>query len=370
MAVPNMIVTLAMNATKYSQGLKNAGRQTQSFGQFATKAFSLAKAAMFGMSVALARLLPNLANMGAESRKADVQLRFMLENMQGMGPATDKAVKGMAEYADKVNQATGIDDEQVKAIQRKLLVFDSLRTSAGELGGVFERTTGAAIDLAAAGFGDMESMASKLGKALEEPGKRLKGLADAGIVFTEAELEKIKALKESGDLLGAQEIILQKVEDRVKGLAEETATPFDKLMGKFSEIGDTIGLALLDPLDDLNDKIATWLASPDAEADIQKIVDAFIALGEGASAVVDFILAIKDGLKWIDDNTPDWVTDWDLPIGTETRPGSGGRSGGLSTAASTSSITNINISGVTDSVGAGREIQRALDAYSRARGRS
>jgi hypothetical protein len=36
----------------------------------------------------------------------------------------------MAEYADQVNKATGIDDEQVKAVQRKLLVFKTLRQTA------------------------------------------------------------------------------------------------------------------------------------------------------------------------------------------------------------------------------------------------
>jgi hypothetical protein len=367
MAVPNMIVTLAMNATKYSQGLKKAASQTTTFGSATTKAFNLAKGALLTLAVAVARFIPNLANMGAESRKADVQLKFMLENLEGIGPATNKTVKAMARYADEVNRATGIDDEQVKAVQRKLLVFDSLRTSAGELGGTFERATGAAIDLAAAGFGDMETNAKKLGKALEEPGKRLKGLADAGIIFTDVELKKIEALKESGDLLGAQEIILQKVEDRVKGLAEETATPFDKLMGKFAEIGDTIGLALLEPLDLMNDKIAAWLSSPNAEGDIKRIVDAFVAMGEAAKIGLDIILFIKDALGFIDANTPEWLKNGlQLGLGGVTDPNVPKGPGPVADRSPAS--TTVNLYGVTDSVSAGREVSRALEAYNRANG--
>ena len=108
MAVPNMIVTLAMNATKYSRGLKSAARETTSFGQFTTKAFNLAKGALIGLTIATIRYIPTLANMGAESRKADIQLRFMLETMEGVSKATDATVKRMAVYADCVSVATGI----------------------------------------------------------------------------------------------------------------------------------------------------------------------------------------------------------------------------------------------------------------------
>jgi len=70
MAVPNMIVTLAMNATKYAAGLKTAASKTSTFGSLATKAFDLAKGAMLGLTLAAIRFIPVLANMGAESRKA------------------------------------------------------------------------------------------------------------------------------------------------------------------------------------------------------------------------------------------------------------------------------------------------------------
>jgi hypothetical protein len=364
-----MIVTLAMNATKYSQGLKKAASQTTTFGSATTKAFNLAKGALVTLALAVARIIPNLANMGAESRKADVQLKFMVENMDGIGPATDKTVKAMARYADQVQQATGIDDEQVKAVQRKLLVFDSLRSSAGELGGTFERATGAAIDLAAAGFGDMESNALKLGKALENPTKRLGALERAGITFTDAEKKKIEALQISGDLLGAQEIVLQKVEDRVKGLAEETATPFDKLMGKFAEIGDTIGLALLEPLDVMNEKIATWLASPNAEGDIKRIVDAFVAMGEAAKFGLDIILFIKDALGFIDANTPQWLKNGlQLGLGGVTDPSVPSGRPPVVADRNPASAPVINFNAPVDSISAGREVARVLQDYNRANG--
>jgi len=370
MAVPNMIVTLAMNATKYSQGLKKAAGQSMSFGQLTTKAFNLAKGAMLALALGLARIIPDLANMGAESRKADVQLKFMLENLQGIGPATDKTVKAMARYADQVNKATGIDDEQVKAVQKKLLIFDSLRKTAGDLGGTFERTTGAAIDLAAAGFGDMESNALKLGKALENPTQKLGQLERAGITFTEAEKAKIAALQQSGDLLGAQEIVLGKVEERVLGIAEASATPFEKMAGQFAQMGDTIGEAMLPALEEMNLQISAWLSSDQGKKDLQNIVDAFVAIAQAVNLVVGGVIALMDA----------WAgATGQLDAYAKSQEGLTGSAGsrfyvpGVTPTASTptrntSSAPVINFNVPVDSVSAGREVSRALEAYNRANG--
>ena len=376
MAVPNMIVTLAMNASKYGAGLKKAAQQTTSFSQFAAKGFNLARTAFIGLTLAALRYIPVLANMGAESRKADIQLKFMLENMQGISVATDQTIKRMARYADQVNKATGIDDEQVKAVQRKLLVFDSLRESAGELGGTFERTTGAAIDLAAAGLGDMESQAQKLGKALQDPTRRMRGLADAGIIFTEQEKDKIKKLQESGRLFEAQEIVLGRVEARVKGLAEESATPFEKLVGQFQQIGDYIGEAMLPNLEKMNIEVGKWLSTPKGKKDVQAIADAFVAAAYGIKEMANFLSDVKGLLDSITKFNFDWVTALSRFINgvagvqNRARGDMSGRGsepfGGTSRAPSGAPIINFNTP--IDSVSAGREVARVLADYSRANG--
>jgi len=371
MAVPNMIVTLAMNATKYAQGLKNASRQSTSFGQFASKAFNIAKAAMFTMTLAILRAIPAIANMGAESRKADVQLRFMLENMQGVSKATDAAVKRMSAYATQVSKATGIDDEQVKAVQKKLIMFKALRKTVDEMGGTFDRTTMAAIDLAAGGFGDMESNAIKLGRMLENPVKALDAMNRAGVTFTETERAKITALAESGKLMQAQELILAKVEGRVKGLAEASATPFEKMAQQFAEMGDIIGEAMLPHLEKMNERISEWLSSPEGQEDLDNIVQAFISMAEAINSVVGFVIDLMDAWRGAT-NELDAYTKKNNEI---TRSGGiaptrfPGVGIGMDRAAVGKGTTVININGATDSVSAGRETRRALDAFSRANGR-
>jgi hypothetical protein len=379
MAASNMIVTLAMNATKYASGLRKASGDTSRFGSFATKAFNVARGAMLGLTLAVIRYVPALLAMGTESRKADIQLNFMLETMNGVSAETAKTTKRMAAYADQVNKATGIDDEQIKAVQRKLLVFKTLRQTADELGGTFDRTTKAAIDLAAGGFGTMESNAIKLGRILQDPTKNLNALTRAGITFTEAEKSKIARLQESGKLLEAQNIVLQSIENRVLGLAEASATPLEKLNAQFAQIGDKIGEAMLPALEDINKELSAWLATPQAAKDIEAITEAFIA---GAYAVRDFSRFLAQVFRTISDlkklldagastNTGgrgDGITPPNRGGGSYDDPTGLGGLGGARSRRTPSSAPVINFNAPIDSVSAGREVARVLADYNRANG--
>jgi hypothetical protein len=378
MAASNMIVTLAMNASKYASGLRSASQQTTAFGRFTSRAFDIAKTAFIGLTLSAIRLIPVLANMGAESRKADIQLRFMLENMQGVGKATDATVKRMAAYADQVNKATGVDDEQVKAVQRKLLVFKTLRQTADELGGTFDRTTSAAIDLAAAGFGQMEANAIKLGRVLQDPTKNLNALSRAGITFTEQEKRKIMALQQSGKLLEAQNLVLQSVEDRVKGIAEASATPFEKLNAQFQQIGDSIGESMLPALEEVNKQIAVWLSTPQGRKDVQTVANAFVQAAYGIKEMARFLGQVRDLLDQIKPFTDlldkigsfvlmnrfGFITQLPGQItgGNSNGRGGGGGGGGVGPA------PIINFNAPIDSVSAGREVARVLADYNRANG--
>jgi ribosomal protein S13 len=375
MAVPNMIVTLVANTTKYAKGLRDAAGRTKTFGTVAVTAFRTAAGAAVGLGIALLRAIPTLANMGAESRKADIQLKFMLENMEGIGVETNKTVARMAEYAKQVSKATGIDDEQVKAVQRKLLVFKSVRSTADEMGGAFDRATDAAIDLAAAGFGDMETNAVKLGRMLENPLKNLDAMNRAGIVFTDTEQRKIEKLVKSGKLLEAQDLILESIETRVGGLAEAAATPFERMMQQFNDMGDTIGEALLGPLEDMNTEISKWIATPEAKKDLQDIVDGFViiatAIGDAAKFMKDVKTTLDDitkNNKWFFDGLRLWV-DATFPNANTFNSGNPSAPGGPRPIAPTRTPITVNFNTPIDSVSAGREIARVLSDYDRARGR-
>ena len=379
MAQSNMIVTLAMNASKYASGLRTAAGKTKSFGDYTTKAFNIAKGAMLGLTLAVLRYIPTILNMGAESRKADIQLQFMLETMNGVSAETAATTKRMAAYADQVNKATGIDDEQIKAVQRKLLVFRSLRDTADELGGTFDRATQAAIDLAAGGFGSLETNARLLGRILENPTANLNALTRAGITFTEAEKRKVAQLQKSGKELQAQDMILNSIEGRVSGLAEASATPFEKLTAQFNQLGDAIGEQMLGPLEEINKEVSVWLGTPQGRKDVEAIADAFVEGAKGVRDMAKFLGEVKGFLDGITSFNMNWVAELRnfrndiLGIsggGNNARGDNSGR--GSEPFGGTSRMGNkgvtVNFNAPIDSVSAGREVARVLADYNRANG--
>lgn len=57
----------------------------------------------------------------------------------------------------------------------------------------------------------LSNQAIQLGKALNDPIIGMGALRKVGVAFTEAQKEQIKTLQESGDLMGAQKIILNEL---------------------------------------------------------------------------------------------------------------------------------------------------------------
>jgi phage-related protein len=179
-----------------------------------------------------------------------------------MGDKTGAAAAAAEDYASKLSAQIGVDDDVIKQTQTKLATFSALSGEVGRSSGMFDRATQAAHDLASAGFGDASSNAVQLGKALQDPSKGMAALAKSGITFTDAEKEKIKAMQKSGDLLGAQQIIMGAVETQVKGTAAASATSSDKIATSWGNVQEALGTALLPTVDSLAVKfqgMATWV---------------------------------------------------------------------------------------------------------------
>ena len=180
-----------------------------------------------------------------EARLADDRIKAIATSMGILDTTLGGTTQRILDQASALQNQTGVSDEVIKQAQAIILTFKDVASSAGETGGVFDRTTAAAVDLAAAGFGSVESNAKSLARALQDPLKGLTMLGRQGVTFTEAEREKIKALVESGKLLQAQQIIMGAVETQVGGTAAATMTAGDKMRVAFDEFQETLGKAVL-----------------------------------------------------------------------------------------------------------------------------
>jgi hypothetical protein len=225
-------------AKKEFAQLKTSGEKAQ----FALKKAALpAAAALAAVGAAAVKMVAA----GEAAATSNARIAQINESMGLFGDTTAIVNKRITDYAEATARATGIDQNQIKLAQAKLLTFKDLAVSADEAGGAFDRATQAAIDMGAAGFGDAATNAVQLGKALNDPIKGVTALAKSGVTFTEQEKDKIKTLVESNKLLEAQDMVLKAIEMQVGGTALATANDSDKMKVAFSQLSETIGLTLL-----------------------------------------------------------------------------------------------------------------------------
>jgi hypothetical protein len=183
---------------------------------------------------------------GAElAKQADDRLLAVSRSMGIFGAQSDVVAQRLMKLADAQEYELGVTAETIKLTQAKLLTFKELAVTADVVGGAFDRATTAAVDLAAAGFGEASQNATQLGKALNDPIKGITALARSGVTFTAQEKEKIKALVESGKMLEAQDTLLKAIETQVGGTAASTVTATFKIGAAFGHVRDVVGTLLL-----------------------------------------------------------------------------------------------------------------------------
>ena len=241
--------------------------------------------------------------------EAEVTSNKKLENVaKSMGIFGDKSqeVSKRLENLSGVQQlALGVDDDTIKSTQMKLLTFANLAKTADQTGGMFDRATIAAQDLAAAGFGSAESNAVQLGKALQDPVKGVTALARSGVTFTEQEKKKIESLFKSNNLLGAQQIVMKAIETQVGGTAAAGVSGSDRMKQSFNQFKEQLGLALLPTFNKVSTFVSNTLipAMKDFFDRFQKgqtflnpVVDTFKSFVNFCVKNKDFLLPIVGGI--------------------------------------------------------------------------
>jgi hypothetical protein len=190
------------------------------------------------------------AKQGVQGVMEDEKALTNLEStLKATGNAANITADGFFEYANQLQATTGVGADQITQGAALLGTFRAVRNEVGKGNQIFTRATEAALDLSKKGFGDLESANKMLGKALQDPTRGITALSRAGVTFSESQKEQIKTLQESGDLLGAQKVILAEVEGQVKGTAkaygQTTAGQVDRAARAFEELQKALAVALL-----------------------------------------------------------------------------------------------------------------------------
>jgi hypothetical protein len=182
-----------------------------------------------------------------ESRDAAHGLAQTEAVIKSTGGAAGVTAAQIVDMAGALSHSTLFTDDAIQADENLLLTFTNLKNGVGAGNDIFTQATKVSLDLAQAMGTDAAGGAVQLGKALNDPTAGISALTRVGVTFTDAQKGMIKSLQDSGDLMGAQKIILGELNKEFGGSAEAAAKAdggFHLFNQRLSDVKQTIGDAL------------------------------------------------------------------------------------------------------------------------------
>lgn len=197
-----------------AQAERQAGGLSRALGGVAGVAGGVLKA---GLAAGLAGVLALGAGLGfaiSEAGEAQAVLAQTNAVIASTGGIAGVSADELANWATELSLVTKFSDDMVQSAGNMLLTFTNINES------IFPQTLALTADLAQAWGTDLSQASIMIGKALNDPIAGLGSLSRVGIQFSEDQKNVIKALVESGDLLGAQSVLLEELTAQVGGSAE------------------------------------------------------------------------------------------------------------------------------------------------------
>lgn len=174
-------------------------------------------------------LLNSIVRNTIEAERVQAQLAAALKSTAG---ASGQTIASLNQHAGALQRVTAYGDEAIGTAQGVLLTFTKI---GGE---TFPKATEAVLDMATALQMDLKSASIQVGKALNDPILGVTALGRAGVQFSEDQKEMIRSLVETGDIAGAQAIILKELETQFGGSARAAR---DTLGGALQSLQNAFG---------------------------------------------------------------------------------------------------------------------------------
>lgn len=206
-----LVVPIVADTSGLTRGLNQGQSSLRKFGKVA--AFAAGAAAIGGLVAVVSAGTKKFI----EQEKAVAQTNARLKST---GAVANVTAKDVVRLSDAIANKTGLDDDNVHAMENMLLTFTNIRNELGKNNDIFNQATMVTADLSVAFEKDLQTSAIMVGKALNDPIKGVTALGRAGVQFTAGQKETIKKLVESGRLLDAQKMILKELNTQVGGSAE------------------------------------------------------------------------------------------------------------------------------------------------------
>lgn len=294
-------VLITGDAKQAQKALGDLERAAGKHGAGIQRASSGIKDAIVGIGVASVGAFA--LNEWQEAEKVGARTEAVLRSTGGAAGETRQEIEDLSEA---ISKKTATDDEAVQSAANVIASMQELRNEAGEGRDIFDRSTQAAVDWAAATGGDAADAAEKLGKLLVNPEQALGRLTRAGVVFTDEEKKKLAALQATGDEIGQQVILLDAIERKVGGTAEAQATSLDRAKVAAGNAAEAFGGVLAPAVELVADVVEPLSGAFQSLGSTQQTVVAGLGLGAAAwmkwgdsavTALVDVTGSSRDAEK-------------------------------------------------------------------------
>ena len=168
--------------------------------------------------------------------------RQLEQTIRSTGGAAGFTATELKQMASGLQEVTRFGDEATIEGQSLLLTFTNIGRD------VFPRATETMLDMSQALGQDMKSSAIQLGKALNDPITGVTALQRVGVSFTDSQKEQIKTLTESGQVMEAQNLILDELSRQFGGQARAAAETYtgeiEQLSNTYGDLREQLGLYL------------------------------------------------------------------------------------------------------------------------------
>lgn len=166
----------------------------------------------------LASGIKNFAIASFEAFKEEEQAIARLEQtIKSTGGAAGLTSKELRNLASALQSVTQFEDNAILSGEALLLTFTNIGKD------VFPQATETMLDMSEALGQDVKQSAIQLGKALNDPITGLTALRRVGVSFSSDQVKVINQLQRTGDIAGAQKVILQELQKEFGGVARAAA---------------------------------------------------------------------------------------------------------------------------------------------------
>lgn len=281
---------------------KGSGKGFSAMQEIATGALREIGAAAINLAASGLKALGGAISDGISDARENAKIQAQTAAViKSTGSAAGVSAEHIADMASALSAASGkslFGDDQIQQSENLLLTFTNIR------GASLDAATAISVDLAQAMGGAPKDSAIQLGKALNDPIKGISALTRIGVTFTDEQKDMIRAMQETGDMAGAQKVILDELNKEFGGSAAAAAAAdggWAQFNDRMGEAKEAIGTAILPLLSTfagiLNDTVApaieaiaaafgAWLANPATQAGIQAITG---AITEGLGVAMAFL---------------------------------------------------------------------------------